>query len=371
MQLTDYITAIGNRICSNVQNIGSQQKTLNNHETRISKLETTPPPAYVPPTLVPTCVLPAIPQEEIDVLAALEAQFCQLRGATGMPDTIYQNISKQCAGLNTEQALNGSGSTMASIPGWAPVVNNMAQAFGNAWLAICDMRQAIKTIQLNCCPTGCDGISMNLFATLASDILSIYVTGTIPAGFIQCAPGLTQVKVTDSAGGSATFNMDLIGFLNNPTGFPLSLTGSPINTSLNLFIEIKPCLTNPSTDATCQSYLSYNLTNSSSCPAVTYTTSQGTIGYNFVSQVGDHTYNIQLWDSAGTSMISNQIQNISGIQTVSGTFTGLTAGTNYKVRLVITPTGCPSCDPSVCPFTSVTTNPPTCPAPESVSAGIS
>lgn len=369
MQLLDYITAIGNRICSNVQNVSNQQKTLNNHEQRIVVLEEEPAAVYVPPTVTPSCVLPPAPTEMDVVLTALEQQFCQLRGATGVSDALYQNISKQCAGLNSERALNGSGSTMASLQGWASSVSTVAQSLGNMWITICDMRQAIKTIQLNCCPTGCDGIELTMLAILNGDILSIYVNGTIPAGFLQCT-GNTQIKITDSAGGYATYNFNLIGYLNNPSGYPVNLTGSPINTSLDLVIAIEPCLENSSTNATCKSYLSYNLVNSASCPSVTYNTTQTTISYNFTSALGDYTYNIQVWDNAGATMIVNQIQIISGVQTVSGTFTGLGIGTNYKVRVTIQATACPTCEPINCPFVTIATNPPTCPAPEATSASI-
>lgn len=368
MQLQDYVTAIGNRICSDVQEISAQQRTLNNHETRITVLEEKPAAIYIPPTVTPTGVLPSVPTQMDEVLTAVEQQFVQLRGATGFPDPLYQNMAKQPASLNQDQQLNGSGGTMASLPGWTPVVNDLAQSIGNMWLTISDMRQAIKNIQLNCCPTGCDGIELSLFANLNISVVNVYVTGVIPTGFLECFPQGTRITITDSDGGSATFNMDLVGYLNNPSGFPVNLENTPINSSLNLLVEIEPCLSNSSTNATCKSYLSYTIVNSSSCPVVLYETTEGTISYMFTSQLGNYTYNIQLWNNTGSTMISNQIQVINGVQTVSGTFVGLGAGTNYKARLVIQPTACPECDPSMCPFTVVSTNPPTCPAPEAVSA---
>ena len=373
MPLIDYVTAIGNRICSNVQSINQQQQTINNHEKRITfveeEVEKIQP--YTPPVIFPTCVLPSsITGYQMDVvLSALEAQFCQLRAATGTPDQIFSNISKQCVSLNTEKQLNGSGATMASLTGWSSTTNTLAQAFGNMWLTICDMRQAIKTIQLNCCPTGCDGITLGLTGILNGDVLSVYVTGTIPAGFVECL-GSTLVKITDSNGNSITTPMNLIGFLNNPTGFPINLSGTPINTSLDLTIDIQPCLTNPTTQATCQSFLTYTIINEANCPALSLSTTDASISYEFTSQVGDYTYNVQLWNATGTSMLSNQIQVISGIQSVTGQFIGLSASTIYKIRLVIQPTACPECEPIACPFTTATTNPLSCPPPNSVSANI-
>lgn len=367
MQLRDYVTAIGNAICNNVQGISQQQRTLNNHEERIVVLEqkTTPEPEL--PTLAPSCVLPPIQTQMDVVLEALELQFCQLRSATGTPNELYQNIAKQAVALNQEKTLAGTGGTMASLPGWASTINNLAQAIGNIQLTIADIRQAIKTIQLNCCPTGCEGIELSLFASLNGDTISVYVNGTIPPGFLQCS-GSTQVRITDSQGGSTTFTFNLINALNVPAGTAFNLLATPVNPSLDLTVVIEPCLTNGSTNATCQSYLSYTVVNSASCPAVSYSTGQGSVAYLFQTPVGDYTYNVQLWDALGATMIVNQIHIISGIQTVGGQFVGLTANTTYKVRLVIQPTACPECEPVACPFTSVTTNPPTCPAPEDVTA---
>jgi len=373
MQLLDYVTAIGNRICSNVQSIGGQQQTINNHEKRLTvveeEVENMAP--YVPPTVNPVCVLPSGTAVQMEVLlSALESQFCELRSATGTPTLIFQNIAKQCAALSTDKTLSGSGATMGSLPGWSASVNTLAQAFGNMWLTICDMRQAIKTIQLNCCPTGCDGIELNMTASLDETVLSVFFTGTVPAGFVQCL-GTTSVKITDSNGNTINVSANLTGFLNNPTGYPINLTGTPINTSLDLTVEVQPCLTNPSTDATCQSFLTYTVVNLADCPALSFITADTSITYNFTSQVGDFTYNVQLWDSTGGTMLSNQIQAISGIQPVTGQFIGLSASTVYKIRVIILPTAClKGCEPVACPFSTLTTNPLACPPPSSASATI-
>lgn len=371
LQLTDYVTLIGNTICSNALGIESAQKTLNNHETRIFVLEekVNEPSTYTLPTMIPSTVLPSVPTEIDVVLEALELQFGQLRSATGMPNELYQNIAKQATGLNEEKTLSGTGATMSSLQGWATTVNNLAQAIGNIQLTINDIRQSVKTIQLNCCPTGCDGIELILTGNLNGDILTIYVDGVIPTGFVQCS-GSTSVQVTDSSGASSSFILNLIGSLNNPTGTQYSLQGTPLNTSLDLNIVIEPCLQNNTTKSTCQSYLNYKVINTASCPVLSLIPTQGSVGYEFTTQLGNYSYNIQLWDAVGATMISNQIQIINGVQSINGQFTSLTPGTIYKIRTVITPASCATCEPVNCPFYNVTTNPPTCPAPEAVSAGI-
>lgn len=369
MQLSDYVRAIGNKVCNNVNAILQQQAVLDNHESRIKALEDAPEPVFETPEMVPTTVLPPLLTPIDEVLIALEAQFGELRSATGLPASIFTNLAKQPAALNSEKTLDGSGNTMASLPGWASTVSSIAQSMGNLWLTIQDMRTAVRTIQLNCCPSGCDGILLDLYANLTGDTINIFVSGTIPEGFVECS-GISIVKITDSSGNSIQFNYSLITYLNNPTGFPYNLSGTPINLSLDLTVEILPCLSNASTGTECQSCLVYNITNQASCPLVTYTTDTGSISYQFNSNPGDYTYTIEVWNSSGTTMIANQIQAISGVQIVVGQIVGLSAGTLYKVRLSIQPTACPECEPSQCPFDNVTTTLPPCIPPSGVSAEI-
>ncbi len=367
MQLQDYVIAIGNRICSNAGSINTIQGVVTNHANRIQALEDAPTPVVSIPQIVPACVInPGTPTDIDIVTQALENQFCELRAATGLPTELFTGIQLQPPGLDSEVALNGSGNNMSAFTGWSSPVTNLADSIGNLWIAYTDMRQAIRTIQLNCCPTGCDGIELTLTAAISGDNIILYINGTIPSGFQQCLPGGTRFTITDSYGASVNFNVDIIGFLNNPSGFTFGMGGTPLNPAADMHIEAEPCLTNPATNATCKSCLSYNLVNTSSCPSVTYNVSQTTIAYTFTSTTGTKTYSVELWNSNNSTMISNQIQVITGVQVVTGTFTGLTAGVNYNARVTITTNGVTV----TCPFQPLMTNPPTCPPPEDVTSSI-
>lgn len=370
MPLLDYVVAIGNKMCTLVSQITIIQNQIINLDQRVTVLENTPPPTFSIPEITPNCVLPATFTPIDQVLTALETQYCQLLSATGSPTAIYQNIVKQCSGLNNAEALSGTGAIMSSLPGWSSTVSSLAQAFGNMWLTICDMRNAIKNIQLNCCPSGCNGVELSLTAILTGGELNVYINGTIPPGFLQCSALGTVVQITDTTGNMLSVTMDLLGYLNNPTGFPISLSTTPINISENLNIVIQPCLINGSTDTTCQSYLSYLVVNSALCPVILFIPEQTQLNYSFTSNPGSYTYNIQLWNSAGSVMISNQVRVVSSVIGITGTFTSLTAGTTYLIRVVIQPTSCISCDPTVCSFNIIQTNPAPCYSPISVTAEI-
>jgi hypothetical protein len=114
---------------------------------------------------------------------------------------------------------------------------------------------------------------------------------------------------------------------------------------------MEPCLFNSTTNATCQSILSYTILNESNCPTMTYTPSDTTIEYSGASNPGTATYVVQLWNNTGSVMLSSQSTTISDGSAITGTFTGLTTATGYKLRVVVTVDGVST----VCPFSAVTT----------------
>lgn len=355
-QIVDYITAIANRVCSIVIDISTLQAVVADNTARIIALENAPAPIYTPPTVTPTCVLPSLPTEMDVVLTALETQFCQLLGATGGPVDIYTNTILQCAGLNSDASLTNPSITMASIAGWNTTVSNMAQSFGNMWLTLCDIRTAVRNIQLNCCPTGCDGISLSLTASLDGTTLTLYVNGTIPAGFAQCA-GNTQITLTDTSGTVSTFTFDLLLYLNSFPGYVIDISGTPLNTALDITVSLEPCLSNLTTGATCKSCLSYTIVSVTNCPEVTLTADTDSVTYNATSLAGNYTYTAELYDSTLGLLISSQTQAVAASTPFTGTFTPLTSSTVYNVRLTIVPTACLECPPTVCGFNSITTSP--------------
>ncbi len=351
LPLADYVVAIGNRICSIVSQITTIQNTLVSFNTRITNLENEPDPTLVLPQITPICVLPSILTDMDDVLIALEAQFCELRGATGTALALYTAILKQCTGLSGSDRQSGSG-TMSTIPGWVTDPATVADSFTNMWLTICDMRAAITNIQLNCCPSGCDGIVLDMTTGFAEggDFV-IYLTGTIPAGFVPCGGGNTNFIVTDGTN-SQTVSFNVITYINDPGGYQFTLSGS-IDSGADLLTTSTVCLYNPETDSTCQTMLSYNYINTSSCPELTLaqdTDAPGQDGIDWSFTVATSgIYTVELYSNSNVFITSVTTYYTPGPQ--SGTFSGLSY-TTYKVRIKIN-------DTVTCDFESITLVDPT------------
>lgn len=366
MQLIDYVYAIGNKICLLAGQIETINLTLQNFNIRITTLENTPPPVYELPTFIPVCVLPAVPTDIATILQALEAQFCALRAATGTPEEIYQAIAYQCSGLGTAAALGTTGGNMASIPGWVNSPATAADTLTNIWLTICDLRSAVANIKLTCCPGGCDGIEIRLQLTLVDTTLTLFFTGTLPAGFQNCLPSGTVFTITDTSGGLVNVSVDLVSYMNVLTGYPINLTATPIDILNNLTVTGSPCFENIVTNTTCQSYISEIYYNVPICPAFILTPSTTSIDYAASVPVGTADYTIEVWNSTSTLLITSYTQTIVGPGTFLGSIGGLTSGTLYKVRLVITIDGVPT----ACPYQSLTTLGYPCDAPDTVVATI-
>lgn len=103
------------------------------------------------------------------------------------------------------------------------------------------------------------------------------------------------------------------------------------------------------------------------CPVVSTTPSDVSIGYSFPELGGSVTaYTVKLFNSAGDTELASQ--SPSGTTTRSGTFTGLTASTSYKIRVIVTAGSFSKTD---CAMVSVsTTATPACNAPTDVTASV-
>lgn len=104
------------------------------------------------------------------------------------------------------------------------------------------------------------------------------------------------------------------------------------------------------------------------CPAVTLTPTSTSIAYSFSNVGGDVTqYLVELLNNTGTSVLQTKTENTPFATTINNSFTGLTQGTNYQVRItVVTQEFSRGCAPQAI-GTSI---PPSCPAPTGINGTI-
>lgn len=347
MTTEEYATTIGNRVCSIITQITTINSTLASYNTRITALELTPPPTLTLPQVTPECVLPSVPTDMDVVLDALETQFCQLRSVTGSPVNLSGSVLGQGACITSTSDKLGSLGTMGSIPGWVITPTLVSDTITNLWLTLCDMRAAVRNIQLNCCPTGCDAISISAYMDITGGGTNLDITLTglpIPAGFVQCGGANTIFTISDGIN-SVNQSIDVAAYLNGPAfsfTFPAIL-----NPAANLTLSATICFFDPSTGTTCSSCISYIYQNTTSCPVLTLTQDVLNIDWSFtVATPG--IYTVELYTSADVFISSTTASYGAGAQ--SGTFT-TTAYGSYKVRIVQVIGG----NTITCPFETIIT----------------
>lgn len=176
-QLIDYVIAIATKVCGLVLQIATIQSAIVDLDDRVTVLESYfPLPTPVEPNVTPDCVLPSVPTPVSTVLTALEAEYCQLVGATGSATDIINAYLAQCI-ANNDPRFDGGGD-MDTIPGWFSVVTNIAESITNLWLTVCDLRSGISTVSIT--PTDTQTIDITVTGGPAFNVqASIVDTGWV------------------------------------------------------------------------------------------------------------------------------------------------------------------------------------------------
>jgi len=349
MQLLDYVTAIGNRLCVLIDQYNTLQAAIVDLNNRVIALENAPVPTLSLPSFIPTSVLPPVMASLMVITQALEPQFGVLRNATGTPDQIYTSLTKQPDALNTAKVLGPIGGNMSSITGWVNNPSNLAATITNLWLTIGDLRAAVGTIKL-AGPKGCEDVTIRLQLSFIGSTLKLFFTGTLPVGFKSCDPSGTMFTITDTSGGLINQFINVATNINDINGVSLALSGSPLNLLNNLTVVGTPCFHNSVTNATCQSALQETFYNTLTCPNLLLVPAFTNFTYSAATLPGIVTYTVQVYDVTGVVLITSVTSTEVGPGILSGSIGGLVGGTSYKVRLALTIGGVPT----NCAFQSVT-----------------
>jgi hypothetical protein len=139
---------------------------------------------------------------------------------------------------------------------WSTASANAAESLEKMWLAINDLRSAVKLIQDNCCKITCEDIliDFDVEVNVADDELTLFFLpkSFLPTGFADCNTTLgTKFIITDTAGHESYFYIKLReDVFDDPTvlqdGYVLSIPGA-IDPTLGMTITSDACVTDGST----------------------------------------------------------------------------------------------------------------------------
>ena len=365
LPLSEYALLVGNEVCSIVATITTIQTQITSLGDRVTALEANfPLPAAQTLQIIPGCVTATAGQlTDIDVvLAALETEFCALQTAVGLPSIINQAVAQQAI-ANDNTLLSAPTTSYSAQAGWNTSPANMANSLQNAWVVIKDLYDAVKTIQVNCCPSGCEELVLTYTVQRIQDSLGVTSSvvlnlagSAIPAGFND-VNGTNTVTVTDGLGASIT---DQVNFTQAvaTSSYP-NIDVSQLSSQTELTVTTSASFTD-NAGTTCNISASANTAADIPCPSDIKATNVTETGFdveftNVLGTAAQYSISIYPVDSSTNVVGSTAVAN-SGVLSptqvnMSHTFTGLTPISIFAIRLTVTFAGVTK----DCPDVQVTT----------------
>ena len=183
MTLTEYVIAIGLKVCNIIDQIAVINNTLNEYNIRITTLENAVIPTYTLPSITVDCTLqnsplvgsgtPALPIDQILSILINDDTYgyCALRTALGLPANLNAAVLSQCI-LNSDIQLS-TGAAWSTNPNWDQTPTTVADAINNIWLVICDYYDFLSNID-NVVVAAGEGISVT--SATVSNVTTYTVT---------------------------------------------------------------------------------------------------------------------------------------------------------------------------------------------------
>lgn len=227
MNLTNYVTTIGERICDLVDSVALQQIAINDLEGRVADLESAGPPVVPVLTMVMAEELPSVPslpagstqliQTVVDsFINQIWFPFVATTGDSGLLSTA---ISNQTVAATDASKVNPAAQMSAQYPSlWTTPTGTIAGTINNIWACIEDLRNApsVRTVTGldtdNTDPANpivkikVDGIGITGDGTVASPLVNAGVTQIVAGTNITITPaGGTGAVTINSISGAGTF----------------------------------------------------------------------------------------------------------------------------------------------------------------------
>jgi hypothetical protein len=231
MNLTNYVTTIGERICDLVDSIAAQQLEINDLEVRVTELENYTPPSYTTPTMVMGCQIDTLAiytTQGIDTVirAFINNVWCSYVSITGSAGLLSTAVSNQTVAATDMSKVNPAAQMSVQYAGlWTTPTVTIAGTINNIWACIKDLRnQTPVTV-----------------AALDTATINMTVTGgptyVVSADVIPSAPSIADtatVNLSVGAGPTYTLTADVIvpgamSASSTPSNLPVETPSSSIN----------------------------------------------------------------------------------------------------------------------------------------------
>jgi hypothetical protein len=339
---TGYISLIGSRLSSMINDYNGVLAILDGYGTRIGDLEIEVADilasgATAIPQVNGGCLNSNTNQDVNIVTALLVASQCDYIDTLGTTSALNSAVTAlDTSALNVLPSYSIPGGNMQALIGWDPSPDTTAAMLNNLALSYLDMRVGV-TQALSQSAITCGSININISSgyNSTSQIITLYFPGSsIPANFSDNG---SNYLVEDSAGNQFTASFDVITAVVNDGNLLIDISASNLLQTSNYTVTFNYDVISTTPALGCANTKIVTVTNSISvCPNVNVWSSTNTASYSFVPPItNDVTYTIDILDASGTTIIGSPQTYTDPITLVSGTFTNLITATTYNIRVTV------------------------------------
>lgn len=223
MTVSQYAQAIGEKVCSLIDQIAVMQNQITNLDIRVTALENAPVPTFTLPSFEVNCTLDdgvIVGGNTYQIDQILEALvndskygYCALLSSTGLPAELLSAVATQCVS-NTDDSFANPGQTMSTayFGIWIDSPVTVADAITNLWVSICDVRDYIASIDVSVADT----TTVDLTKTGSVITASITDTGWVDLEGFAYYSGVAKPKCR-RIGNQIHFKGNVIVPLENPS----------------------------------------------------------------------------------------------------------------------------------------------------------
>jgi hypothetical protein len=165
---------------------------------------------------------------------------------------------------------------------WTGNSSNVSESIKRIWIAVCDLRSAVKIIQDNCCQINCDDVVVDFDIRLSDDRTSATLffafKSHIPNGFSDVNASGNKLTVTDANGATAQFLVKIADAAQDADGVPMDFASSALDPKLDYYFSMDAAM--KSENLTCVKCITKTVTYKETCSYcdVTVTAAEGSDG---------------------------------------------------------------------------------------------
>jgi len=238
---SDFIKTISLIVANNVTKLGEYDIDIQQLESRLQALEIEAAKDNEPLMVNTTCVTPLasstnpIKREITEAFQDLESAFCSYKSLLGTSTAMSNGVSSENQGDPT--SIVDKTSKL-----WTNAATNVGESLQHMWLAINDVRAAVRVIKDTCCSFSCDDIKVDFDAKLSDDghfLTLFFITkSSIPQGFTDIGDQGNKLTLADPSGNQTFVYLKIADEISNVEGYTIDLTKTPLEYNTTYYLSM-------------------------------------------------------------------------------------------------------------------------------------